>query len=67
MRTGKPMAAIVCEMATVQATPRTCNPMYNQILRRGTALSGFFGSRKRFSEFRYQNLARMPLLSIEPH
>lgn len=41
--------------------------MYCQILFRETELSGFSGAMKRFSELRNQNLARIPLLSIEPH
>lgn len=67
IRTGKPIAAMVWEMATVQATPSAWRPIYVHILLRDTVLSGCLGSTNRFSELRYQNLARIPLLSIEPH
>lgn len=67
MSTGKPIAAMVCEMATVQETPRICRPMKRIILLRGTVLRGSWGERKRRSEFKYQNFFKIPLDSMEPH
>jgi hypothetical protein len=67
MSTGKPIAAMVCEMATVQATPRIWRPMKRPIFLRGTVLRGSCGSRKRLSDTRYRTLANIPLASIEPH
>lgn len=65
--TGKPIAAMVCEMATHAATPRICQPMYRQIFRRRTPRSGSLRAIKRFSEKRKTSLCVMPLPSIEPH
>ena len=67
MRTGKPIAAMVCEMATVQATPRIWMPMKSQIFFCETVLSGLSRWMKRCSDMRYMNFARMPLDSMEPH
>lgn len=67
MRTGNPIAAMVCEIATVHATPKACMPMKSHIFLRATLLSGFERWMNRRSELRYQNFWRMPLFSIEPH
>jgi hypothetical protein len=67
IKTGKPIAAMVCEMATVHATPRIWMPMKSHIFFWGTVLSGLSRWMKRCSDMRYINFARMPLDSMEPH
>jgi hypothetical protein len=67
MSTGKPIAAMVCEMATVAATATSWIVINRRILRRGMSRRGLLREMKRGSERRKRALLRMPLDSMEPH
>lgn len=67
MRTRNPMASIVWDIATVEATPKACILMNSQTLARGMVLSELWHWRKRCSEFRYRNFLIIPLNSIKSH
>jgi hypothetical protein len=67
MSTGKPIAAMVCEIATVAATATSWIVMNRTILRRGMSRRGLLWEMKRGSERRKRALLRMPLDSMDPH